>query len=147
MNLEQILEMWKKDCVIDDIRLDDASKQTAAMHSKYLEILTLNKLSLKRKEADFKILLKNKWLWYNGKLSKQKIDDLGWEYDALNGLKVLKGDMDYYYDSDPHIQEANAKIDYLKTTIDTLEEIINNIRWRHSTIKNMIDWRRFESGG
>jgi len=147
MNLEQILEMWKKDCVIDDIRLDDASKQTAAMHSKYLEILTLNKLSLKRKEADFKILLKNKWLWYNGKLSKQEIDDLGWEYDALNGLKVLKGDMDYYYDSDPHIQEANAKIDYLKTTIDTLEEIINNIRWRHSTIKNMIDWRRFESGG
>jgi len=147
MNLEQILEMWKKDCVIDNIRLDDASKQTAAMHSKYLEILTLNKLSLKRKEADFKILLKNKWLWYNGKLSKQEIDDLGWEYDALNGLKVLKGDMDYYYDSDPHIQEANAKIDYLKTTIDTLEEIINNIRWRHSTIKNMIDWRRFESGG
>jgi len=147
MNLEQILEMWKKDCVIDNIRLDDASKQTAAMHSKYLEILTLNKLSLKRKEADFKILLKNKWLWYNGKLSKQEIDNLGWEYDALNGLKVLKGDMDYYYDSDPHIQEANAKIDYLKTTIDTLEEIINNIRWRHSTIKNMIDWRRFESGG
>ena len=29
----------------------------------------------------------------------------------------------------------------------TLEEIMNNIRWRHSTIKNMIDWRRFTSGG
>ena len=55
--------------------------------------------------------------------------------------------MDYYYNSDPHIQESQAKIDYLKTLIETLEEIINNIRWRHSTIKNMIDWRRFESGG
>lgn len=54
--------------------------------------------------------------------------------------------MDYYYDADPHIQEANARIDYLKTMIDTLEEIISNIRWRHSTIKNMIDWRKFESG-
>jgi hypothetical protein len=42
--------------------------------------------------------------------------------------------------------EANARIDYLKTMIDTLEEIISNIRWRHSTIKNMIDWRKFESG-
>jgi hypothetical protein len=147
MNLEQILEMWQKDAVIDDIRLDDASKKTAAMHSKYLELLTLNKLTLKRKEADFKVLLKNKWLWYNGKLSKQQIDDFGWNYDPLNGLKILKGDMDYYYDSDTEIQAAQAKIDYLKTTIDTLEEIINTIRWRHSTIKNMIDWRRFESGG
>ena len=146
MTLDQILEMWKKDSVIDDIRLDEASKDGAALHSKYLELLSINKLQLKRRDAEFKILLKNKWLWYNGKLTKDQIDELGWEYDALNGLKILKGEMDYYYDADPHIQEANARIDYLKTMIDTLEEIISNIRWRHSTIKNMIDWRKFESG-
>jgi hypothetical protein len=138
--------MWKKDSLIDDIRLDEASKDGAALHSKYLELLSINKLQLKRRDAEFKILLKNKWLWYNGKLTKDQIDQLGWEYDALNGLKILKGEMDYYYDADPHIQEANARIDYLKTMIDTLEEIISNIRWRHSTIKNMIDWRKFESG-
>ena len=146
MTLDQILEMWKKDSVIDDIRLDEASKDGAALHSKYLELLSINKLQLKRRDAEFKILLKNKWLWYNGKLTKDQIDELGWEYDALNGLKILKGEMDYYYDADPHIQEANARIDYLQTMIDTLEEIISNIRWRHSTIKNMIDWRKFESG-
>lgn len=95
---------------------------------------------------EFKVLLKQKWLWYNGKLTKDQIDELGWEYDALNGLKVLKGDMDYYYDSDPHIQESQARIEYIKTIKETLEEIINNIRWRHSSIKNAIDWRKFESG-
>lgn len=146
LNLEDILKMWAKDSEIDDIRLDDASKNTAKLHAKYLEMLSISKLQIRRKELEFKTLLKNKWLWYNGKLSKTEIDNLGWEYDALNGLKILKGEMDYYYDADPHIQEAQARIDYLKTLIDTLEEIINNIRWRHSTIKNMIDWRRFESG-
>jgi hypothetical protein len=146
MTLDKILEMWAKDAVIDDIRLDEASKNGAALHAKYLELLSMNKLSLKRREAEFKVLLKNKWLWYNGKLDKARMDELGWPYDALNGLKILKGEMDYYYDSDPHIQEAQARIDYLKTVIDTLEEIINNIRWRHSTIKKIIDWRRFESG-
>jgi len=80
-------------------------------------------------------------------LTKDQIDDLGWEYDALNGLKILKGEMDYYYDADPHIQESQSRIEYLKTLVETLEEIMGNIRWRHSTIKNMIDWRRFESGG
>ena len=147
LNLEDVLKMWAKDSEIDDIRLDEASKKTASLHAKYLEMLSVTKLQLKRKDMDFKILLKNKWLWYNGKMTKDQIDELGWEYDALNGLKILKGEMDYYYDADPHIQEAQAKIDYLKTLIETLEEIINNIRWRHSTIKNMIDWRKFESGG
>jgi hypothetical protein len=146
MTLEQILDMWKKDSVIDDVRLDEASKNTASLHSKYLELLSINKLQIRRRDAEFKILLKNKWLWYNGKMPKADMDALGWKYDALNGLKILKGDMDYYYDADADIQEAQARIDYLKTVIDTLEEIINNIRWRHSTIKNMIDWRRFESG-
>ena len=147
LNLEDVLKMWAKDSEIDDIRLDEASKKTASLHAKYLEMLSVTKLQLKRRDMDFKVLLKNKWLWYNGKMPKDQIDQLGWEYDALNGLKVLKGEMDYYYDFDPHIQEAQAKIDYLKTLIETLEEIINTIRWRHSTIKNMIDWRKFESGG
>jgi hypothetical protein len=147
LNLEEILKMWAKDSEIDDLRLDEASKKTASLHAKYLEMLSVSKLQLKRKDMEFKVLLKNKWLWYNGKMPRDQIDELGWEYDALNGLKILKGEMDYYYNSDPHIQEMQAKIDYLKTLIETLEEIINNIRWRHSTIKNMIDWRRFESGG
>lgn len=147
LNLEDVLKMWSEDSPIDDIRLDEASKNTAKLHAKYLEMLSVTKLQLKRRDMEFKVLLKNKWLWYNGKMPKDQIDQLGWEYDALNGLKILKGEMDYYYNADPHIQEAQAKIDYLKTLIETLEEIINNIRWRHSTIKNMIDWRRFESGG
>lgn len=147
LNLEDVLKMWAKDSEIDDLRLDEASKKTASLHAKYLEMLSVSKLQLKRRDMEFKVLLKNKWLWYNGKMQKDEIDRLGWEYDALNGLKILKGEMDYYYNSDPHIQEMQAKIDYLKTLIETLEEIINNIRWRHSTIKNMIDWRRFESGG
>jgi hypothetical protein len=55
--------------------------------------------------------------------------------------------MDHYYDSDTDIQRSEERITYLKTIIDTLDEIINNLKWRHSIIKNMIDWRKFESGG
>ena len=54
--------------------------------------------------------------------------------------------MDYYYDSDPDIQKAQARIEYLKTTADTLKEILDNVKWRHQTIKNMIEWRKFTSG-
>ena len=147
LDLQSILEMWKNDCKISEFNLDEESRKTPSLHAKYLELHSLTKLKLKRIELDQKTLLKDKWLYYNGKMSPEEIESKGWEFDPFSGLKVLKGDMDHYYDSDTDIQQSEEKIAYFKTIISTLEEIINNIRWRHSTIKNMIDWRRFESGG
>jgi len=79
-------------------------------------------------------------------MSKEEIDEQGWDYDPFNGLKVLKGEMDYYYDSDPEIQKSEEKIQYWKTVIDTLSEIVNSVNWRHQTISNIIKWKNFESG-
>ena len=145
-NLQEILEMWKKDSVIDEMNLDEASRNSAKLHGKYLELLSVNRMKLKKAELDFKVLLKDKWLHYNGKMSREEIDAKGWDYDPLGGLTVLKGDMDYYYDSDPIIQEHQAKIQYIQELCDTLKEILDNIKWRHQTIKNMIEWRKFTSG-
>ena len=139
--------MWKDDCKIEEFKLDEVSRQTPSLHAKYLEIRSLTKLKLQEVELAQKTLLKNKWLYYNGKMDEESIREFGWDFDPFNGLKVLKGDMDHYYDSDTDIQKSEAKITYYKTMLDTLDEIINNLKWRHSTVKNMIDWRRFEAGG
>lgn len=147
LTLEQILEQWKKDCEIDDVELDKSSKDTPKLHAKYVELLSLAKLQKHRKEMEFKKLLKDKFMWYNGKLDKAAIDEKGWEYDPFNGLtKPMKSDMDYFYESDPHIQTLQSQIEYWKTVIDTLSEIVSNITWRHQTIGNMIKWRQFTSG-
>ena len=147
LNIETILENWKKDSEIDETNLDEASRQTAKLHGKYLEMFTTSKLLLKRSELQQKILLKDKWLYFSGKMDKSEMDLRGWPYDPFNGLKIMKSDMEYFFNSDPELQKSEEKIIYLKSLVETLEEIINNIRWRHSTIKNMIDWRRFTSGG
>lgn len=145
-NLENIIEMWKKDAVIDDMNLGDASRESAKLHSKYLELYSVNKLKLRKLELDFKVLLRDKWSHYNGKLSKEEIDEKGWDYDPMNGLTVLKGDMDKWYDADPLIQEAQLKIEYTKEMVETLKEIMDNIKWRHQSIKNAIEWHKFTSG-
>ncbi len=146
INLEDILSMWKKDSEIDQINLDMSSIESAKMHSKYLEILSITKLQLQKKESELNILFKNKWLHYHGKLSKEEIDQLGWNYDPLNGLKILKSDMNYFFNSDKDIQNLQSRIAYLKVIIETLEEIMQNIKWRHNTISNIIKWRQFTSG-
>jgi len=147
VNIEQVLEMWKKDSIIDDLKLDDTTIKMARIHSKYLELITIAKIRRKKKDLDYKTLLKNKWLYYNGKLSKEEIDIYKWEYDPFGGLnKPLKGDMNYYYDSDIDIQKAQAALEYDKVLIETLEEIMSTIRWRHQNIGNIIKWRSFEAG-
>ena len=138
--------MWAKDCVIDANKLDEASRQAPLLHAKYLELISTYKLQLKKTEFEQKKLLKDKWLWYNGKMSQEEMEEKGWNPDPFNGLKILKGEMDHYYDTDPEIQESELKIQYYKNVIDTLTEIISNVNWRHQTIGNMIKWKQFESG-
>jgi len=147
LNIEEVLKMWKEDSIIDDLKLDDTTIRMARVHSKYLELITIAKMRRKKKDLDYKTLLKNKWLYYNGKLSKEEIDIYKWEYDPFGGLnKPLKGDMNYYYDADTDIQKAQAALEYDKVLIETLEEIMNTIRWRHQNIGNIIKWRSFEAG-
>jgi len=145
MNLDDILAQWSQDCEIDN-RLDECSRDTPKLHAKYLGYLTQAKLLLKRAESTQETLLKNKFLWYNGKLSEEEIKAFGWQPDPFDGLKIMKGDMDYYYDSDPEIQASEAKVQYYKVMIDTLKEIVDSLKWRHQTIGNIIRWRAFEAG-
>lgn len=146
IELNEILSMWENDCKINSMKLDDTSRDTPNLHAKYLRYLTEVKLQLKRAELKQKSLLKDKWLYYNGKMSQEELEEKGWDPDPFNGLKVMKGEMDHYYDSDPEIQKSEELIEYWKTTRDTLTDIIDNIKWRHQTIRNMIAWRQFESG-
>ena len=147
MNLEDILNDWKKDCIIDESHLDKSSIDIAKLHAKYLQLLSISKLQLKKTELKQKILLKDKWLYYNDKMTQEQIEEKGWEYDPFNGMKVMKGDMNHYYDSDIDIQKSEERVTYYKTLVETLQEIVSNINWKHQTIGNIIKWKQFEAGG
>lgn len=138
--------MWKKDSVIDEMNLGDASRESAKLHSKYLELYSVNKLRLRKLEMQYKVILKEKFMHYNGKLSQEELKERDWSPDPLNGLTVLKGDMDKWYDSDPIVQSHQAKMHYSQEMVDTLKEIMENIKWRHQSIKNAIEWHKFTSG-
>jgi c-di-GMP-related signal transduction protein len=146
LDLESILSEWKEDSQIPQHQLDEVSRHTPSLHAKYLQYLSLTKLQLKRAEHSQKSLLLQKWKYYNGKMAEEELRATGWDLDPFDGLKVLKGDMDLYYDADPEIQKSEEKIQYYNTIIDTLKEIVQSLNWRHQTIGNMIRYRAFEAG-
>jgi hypothetical protein len=147
MNLENMLKMWEVDSKIDNVNLDECSRDSAKLHSKYLEFFSLSKLSLRRFDLQMAELKKDKFLYYTGKMTKTEMDAKGWAYDPFNGgTKPLKSDLDIYFDSDADVIKLKAKIEYQKVMVEALEDIMNNIRWRHATIKNIISWKQFTSG-
>ena len=146
MTLKEIQEMWKSDCVIDDIELDASSLEVPKLHAKYAELLSNKKLEVIRYERRMKELDKDKWLWYGGKMSKADIESKNWDYDPFDGLTVLKSDYDKFKGADKAIQDLYEKLQYLKLTVDYLQDVVSQITWRHQTIKNIIEWRKFMAG-
>lgn len=146
MDIEKLLAEWKADSRIDPLALDETSRQTPELHAKYLALLAKEKLRLKKLEFEQKTLMQKKWLWYNGKMPHEDVVALGWNPDPFDGLKILKGEMEHYVEADPELQLSEGKIEYCKTCIDTLKDIVDTIKWRHQTIGNMIRWKQFEAG-
>ena len=138
--------MWKIDSVIDDIELDASSLQVPKLHAKYAELLSNKKLEVIRYERRMKELDKDKWLWYGGKMSRSDIEDKEWDYDPFNGLTVLKSDYSKFTGADKDIQDLNDRLQYLRVTVEFLQDVVGQVTWRHQTIKNIIEWRKFMAG-
>ena len=86
IDLDTILSEWKEDSQIPKNQLDEASRKTPELHHKYLSYLSAMKLRLKRSEFEQKNLLKDKWLYYEGKMSQEDIESRGWKPDPYDGL-------------------------------------------------------------
>ena len=81
------------------------------------------------------------------KCQKNKLmNDPGNTIHSMELNKPLKGDMNYYYDADEDIQRLQALVEVQKIQVETIEEIMSTIRWRHQNIGNIIRWRSFEAG-
>lgn len=143
MNIEEIVDEWTKDTKIDQTDLASESVKIPSLHNKYIKILFNEKLRLRKLEADFKLLKREKFEFYSQGPSKET-EDRGWKLPP-RGM-ILKSDVPMYLDSDEDIINLSLKIGYSKEKIDLLEEIIKSINNRGYNIRSAIDWHRFTMG-
>ena len=92
---------------------------------------------------DYKNTYKLKYQYYQGLLSKDELEDKGWE---IQPLKILKADIPVYIESDEDLQLIKNKIQLTEDKIEILENIIKTLNNRGYLIKNAIEWERFKMG-
>lgn len=143
IKLSELKLMVEKDMNINPTDLDRESLNIPQLHNKYLMFLMDEKLILKKYESDLKVLSKNKWLFYSGKMSQEQLDKLGWEpFD----LALLRQDLDKFIDSDSEVIELTNKFELQKEKVNYLENVIKIISNKAWNIRSAIDWIKFTQG-
>lgn len=143
MNFEDMKQMIQKDLKIDETALDRESANTPQLHNKYLTMYMDEKLKLKKIKIEQAALRRNKWLYYTGRMSKEELQEFGWEPFELN---VLKTEADILIESDPDWLKLEERVSFQTEKVDYLESIVKVINNRQWQIRAMIDWIKFTQG-
>lgn len=143
LKIEDIENLWSEDCEIDPVRLDIASLDIPKLHNKYLKLYNEVRLLLLQQEDKYNDLAKIKTLYYSGKISKEELDEFGWEPFQI---KVLRTDIRSYLDADPDLKKIKTRIEYNKIILEYLKNIIEQINKRNFAISSAISWRKFTAG-
>lgn len=144
MNIEQLQEMWDKDCEIDDNYLGETTTATPKLHAKYLKLLVNVKLKHTKLSSDLNILRKDRFRYYRGELSRDELTNYGW--DQWQGTKPMKNESDEFLRGDSALNTLQVKIDYLETMIYFLESVLGQIKARDWQIKTAVEWKKFLAG-
>ena len=130
MKLEEIQELWNRDREIDITELATESIRIPQIHDKYLKIYVDEKIKLRKLQLNLAKISKMKSDYYSGRMSQEELDRLEWQPFLV---KVLKGEVNSYVESDDDIIK-------LKETIALMEEKINYI----DSVIRMINNRGFQ---
>lgn len=140
--LEELLEMWRKDSVIDRTEPGKELINIPQLHSKYLNILSRHRLLAKEAEFKYNKMKKIKWEYYTGKLDDVQLKHYGWEPFQF----VLKSDISTYMDSDDDLNKYTASKLMHEEIVEVCQAILKELNSRTFQLRDFIAWERFIQG-
>ena len=144
MKLGEIQTEWKNDSKINQLELGNEAVRTATLHAKYLTVLSNVKLQLRKAESDYNNMRRLKYRYYRGELTQSELDKIN--LPQYMGKKPLKNEMEEFLSCDEDLNMLTDKIEYYKTVVYTLEQILRSINSRTWDIKSAIEWNKFTNG-
>jgi len=144
MELDEVNQMWAKDCKFDETNLGGEALRIPTMHNKYFNLYSQEGLKLRRQKSQLLELEKAKMEYYNGSMDDAELKQRGWK---PNPLKILRADINRYIETDKDIINMSLRIDYQRAIVEYLEDIIKQINQRNFYINNAVAMLKFQSGG
>ncbi len=143
MKLEEIQELWNRDREIDISELATESIRIPQIHDKYLKIYVDEKIKLRKLQLNLAKISKMKSDYYSGRMPQEELERLEWQPFLV---KVLKGEVNSYVESDDDIIKLKETIALMEEKINYIDSVIRMINNRGFQIKSAIDWIKYKDG-
>jgi len=140
--LEELLEMWREDSIIDRTEPSKALLDIPKLHSKYLNILSKHRLLSKESEFKATKMRKLKWEYYTGKLDDEQLQKYNWKPFPY----VLKSEITTYLESDEDINKCLASKIVHDEIVDVCTSILKELNSRTFQLRDYISWEKFIQG-
>jgi len=146
MNLEQIMDEWSKDCIVDPEDLAGESIRATNLHSKYMKLMMENRLKARAMDRKFKEMKLWKTRYYRGELNNK--DDLD-KYGIGEPFSqiILNNDIQNWLDGDSELNDILMKKIFHEEIAEYCSLIIKELNSRSYKLGNAIKWRIFIGGG
>lgn len=143
MTLNDYHDMWQTDAALPPADLDEAARNVPLLHAKWWRYYTGERLRFKKLDLDFKILKRQRWEYWSGKLDDAERLEKGW---PVQPLKILSPNLPVYLESDSVLQEQEKRKAVSEETLRFIEDVIKSINNRGFAISNAINFLKFKMG-
>ena len=142
MIIEELKEMIDKDAAFlkEESHMDTSSLSIPELHAKYLSLIYDERLALDYFKVEYKVLKRDKWLYYTGKADPQV-----YEEKPFN-LNILKADVDKFLDADTDLNALHLKVRAQEEKLNLITEIVKSVMGHSFNVGNAIKWKKFLNG-
>lgn len=144
VSLDDLMDMWAKDSVIDESEPSRAMAQIPKLHAKYLKILSYHNLVVKKLHNDYQHMKKLKWEYFHGDLNNP--EDLAEHNLEPFTRKIIRQDIPMWIDADKQLTDILLKKAMHQEIVDATTSILKELHSRTFQIKSIIEWERFTGG-
>lgn len=143
IKLEELLEQWSQDAIIDETNIKREIVGVPKLHAKYIKFLNEHKLASFKAKFDYDKMKIIRTEYYLGQLDQESLEAYGWEQFDLH---VTKAGVEKYINSDELLIKLLQKKVYHDQIISTCESILNELKSRTWQLKTLVDYEKFLSG-
>lgn len=143
MTLDEYHAEWEQDAPLDLSNLDGNARDIYKLHAKWWKFYTAERMRFRKLDMDGKVLYRQRWEYWTGKLDDTEREAMGW---PVQPLRILSANVSTYLDADPVIQAAAAKRIVVEEKLRFLEDVIKAVNNRNYAIKSAVDFAKFKMG-
>lgn len=143
LTLDILRKEFEQDSVIDDLDLDKESLAISGKFARWLGRIANIGIHLDDLEHEYNVLYRDKYEYYFGTMTDERLKELGWKVHPKN---ILKTNMTMIIDADTDIITFKKKLTYYRTMKNYADSAAKQISARSYQIRDAIEFIKFKNG-